>query len=365
MLRSIYLNPFLRIVFPILSVISLLFVSILVGWNKTDPEFYSVDSPIPQGEDNALFFSEAVHEGKISEPFAIALDSKGWIYTGSSDGNIYRIKTDGKVEVFARTSGRPLGLAFDGKGNLVTCLSGVGLAFYDPQGKENILARQDEQGNTLGNLYGLDIASDGTVYFTEVSRKFSYDSSYLEELESRPNGRILAYKPKDQSITVVLDEVYAPTGIALSSREEFLVYAEKYRHRVTRFWLKGKKTGKEQFFITHLPGSPALIHSDKKDAFWIALSAPRHKLIDKIQEKPILKKYVAALPVFFKPKEGTFTYILGMNEAGDVTFALTDSSSSRVGSTTAAIEFGRGLLLAGNASDKIWKWKFETLESFF
>ncbi|TGK21033.1 SMP-30/gluconolactonase/LRE family protein [Leptospira fluminis] len=365
MIRSLYRNPILRVLAPVLLFLVIFAILILAGWNKTDPDFYSVDSPISQGEDNALFFSESVHEGKISEPFGLAVDSKGRVYTGSTDGNIYRIRTDGKQELFAKTSGRPLGLIFDGKGNLVVCLSGIGLVFYDSKGDENVLARTDDKGNELKNLYGLDISSDGTVYFTELSRKFSYENSYLEELESKPNGRILSYNPMTQSVKTVLDEVYAPTGISLSVKEDFLVFAEKYRHRVTRFWLRGKKTGKEQFFITHLPGSPALIRSDKAGTFWIALSSPRHALIDKIQHKPEWKKVLASLPKIYKPKDGILSYALGMNEQGDVTFALTDATSGRVGSTTAVIEFGKGLLLSGNSSDKIWKWKFETLESFF
>lgn len=293
------------------------------------------------------------------------MDSKGAIYTGSSDGNIYKIKTDGQTERFAKTSGRALGIVFDGKENLVACVSGLGLAFYDSKGNENVLLREDSEGNPLTNLYGLDIASDGTVYFTEVSRKFSYEDSYLEELESKPNGRILSYDPRTQDVKTILEDLYHPTGISLSSSEDFLVFGEKYRHRVSRFWLKGKKAGKDQFFITHLPGSPALISSDSQKNFWIALSSPRHIAIDKIQNFPLLKRILASLPFFFKPIEGELAYVLSMDEEGDISLSLTDNTSDKLGSVTSVLQYGSGLLLAGFSSQKIWKWKFETLEMFF
>ncbi|PJZ50656.1 SMP-30/gluconolactonase/LRE family protein [Leptospira saintgironsiae] len=359
-------NPAIRILIPSILLFLIFGTFILFGWAKTDPTDYDPDDIIRQEERDILFISNVVNEkSPIEKPFGLAVDSRGSIYTGSSDGNIYKIKTDGQTELFAKTSGRALGIVFDGKENLVACVSGLGLAFYDSKGNENVLLREDSEGNPLTNLYGLDIASDGTVYFTEVSRKFSYEDSYLEELESKPNGRILSYDPRTQEVKTVLEDLYHPTGISLSSFEDFLVFGEKYRHRVSRIWLKGKKAGKDQFLITHLPGSPALISSDSQRNFWIALSSPRHIAIDKIQNFPILKKAIAALPFFFKPLEGELAYILSMNEEGDISLSLMDNTSDKLGSITSALQYGSGLLLAGFSSQKVWKWKFETLEMFF
>ncbi|PJZ71167.1 strictosidine synthase [Leptospira perolatii] len=362
---SLLRSALLRIILTILLVVLLFGSLILSGWTKIDPDWYSTDSPIPQGENQALIFSEAINKTEIDDPFGLAVDSKGWIYSGSSDGNIYRIRTDGSISVFARTSGRPLGLAFDEKGTLFACVSGVGLASYDSDGKETILLQEDSEGNKLRNLYGLDVSKEGIIYFSEVSMKFSFEDSYLEELESKPYGRIFSFDPKNLSLKVLLDQVFYPTGVALSAKEDYLLFGEKYRHRISKLILKGKNVGRDQFFITHLLGSPALIRSDRKGSYWIALSAPRHSMIDKIQMEPLWKKIIGSFPRIFKPKEGELGYILGMNEDGDVTFALTDPGGNRVGRTTSVHEYGNGLLLAGNSTEKIWKWKFESLEIFF
>lgn len=365
-MKRFLFHPFGRILVPILAVTGFFGFCILIGWNKTDPIFYSVDEKISQNEKDLLFFSNPINtKESIEKPLGIAVDPKGNIFASSEDGNIYRVKAEGTIQVFAKTSGIPTGLAIDGKGNLIACVSGLGLAFYDSQGKENVLVREDSDGNELRNLYGLDIGSDGTVYFTEVSKKFDRKDSYLEELESQPNGRILSYDPKSQEIKVVLDELYHPTGIALSGTEDYLIYGEKYRHRITRLWLKGKKKGRDQFFITHLAGSPAFIQGDRQGNFWVALSSPRHLLIDKIQDKPFVKKIVAALPSFFRPAEGELAYALSLDPDGNVNLALVDYTSDVIGSVTAVSEYGSGILLVGNSKGKIWKWKFQTLESFF
>ncbi|TGK01542.1 SMP-30/gluconolactonase/LRE family protein [Leptospira langatensis] len=366
MLRFLYSRHILRGILSFLFVVFVLGILVLIGWNKTNPIPYSVNSSIPQGERDLLLFSKPVNvDSPIKEPFGLAVDTKGSIYTGSSDGNIYRIKTDGDPEVFAKTSGRPLGLAFDGKGNLVACVSGLGLAFYDAAGKENVLVREDSQGTPLQNLYGLAIAADGTVYFTEVSRKFSYEDSYLEELESQANGRILSYHPRTQEVEVISDGANHPTGIGLSASGTFLIYAEKYRHRISRLWLKGKDAGKDQFLITNLPGSPALISLDEENHFWIALSSPRHLGMDKIQDYPLIKKMIAALPSVLRPQEGELAYALSLSEEGDVLLALANYSTDALGSVTSVLQYGGGLILAGNSSEKVWKWKFQTLEIFF
>ncbi len=47
-------------------------------------------------------------------PEDVAFDKQDRIYTGADDGYIYRLQPDGTgPEVFTRTYGRPLGLAFD------------------------------------------------------------------------------------------------------------------------------------------------------------------------------------------------------------------------------------------------------------
>lgn len=77
----------------------------------------------PLAENDELAGSELVAAGRIRGPEDIAFDERGRLYTGSEDGRIYRVEFgEGggeKIEEFADTGGRSLGLRFDAEGNLV------------------------------------------------------------------------------------------------------------------------------------------------------------------------------------------------------------------------------------------------------
>lgn len=72
-------------------------------------------------------------------------------------------------------------------------------------------------------------ASDGTVYFTDVSSKFGFDDWLLDYLEARPNGRLLKYEPSTKTTSEVLSYLSFPNGVALSEGEDYLVVCETLR----------------------------------------------------------------------------------------------------------------------------------------
>ncbi len=79
--------------------------------------------------------------GNVPGPEATAVDASGRVYGGTRDGRIVRLDpATGTVETFAVTGGRPLGLAFDGAGNLVVCDARKGLLSVSPSGAVETLA---------------------------------------------------------------------------------------------------------------------------------------------------------------------------------------------------------------------------------
>ncbi len=128
--------------------------------------------------------AELLALGKINGPEEIALDSQGRVYGGTQDGKIMRLLPDGKLEVFAETKGRPLGLQFDGDENLIVCDAYKGLLSIDPQGKIRVLATTAE-GGPLKFTDALDISSEGIIYFTDASSKYQQDEYLYDLLESK------------------------------------------------------------------------------------------------------------------------------------------------------------------------------------
>ena len=111
--------------------------------------------------------------GDGHKPEDVALDADGKIYTGFEDGRIMVLQPDGtQPRVFANTGGRPLGLIFDRSGNLIVADAVKGLLSVNKTGEIKVLAEEID-GTRFGCLNDLDVGADGTIYFTEASRKFA------------------------------------------------------------------------------------------------------------------------------------------------------------------------------------------------
>jgi ribose transport system permease protein len=54
-------------------------------------------------------------------PEGVTVDREGNVYGGGTDGVIRKLSPDGTVTEFARTGGRPAGMALDRQGNLFVC----------------------------------------------------------------------------------------------------------------------------------------------------------------------------------------------------------------------------------------------------
>ncbi len=54
-------------------------------------------------------------------PEGVVVDRAGNVYGGGTDGVIRKLAPDGTVAEYARTGGRPAGMALDQQGNLFVC----------------------------------------------------------------------------------------------------------------------------------------------------------------------------------------------------------------------------------------------------
>lgn len=280
---------------------------------------------------NRLNAVERIGTGAGVGPEDVAIDSQGRIYGGMEDGRIMRFQSDGsQPEVFADTKGRPLGLDFDKTGNLVVCDAYKGLLSITPTGSIRILSI--EQGGVPFRLTdGVDIAADGTIYFTDASFKFTSKEFMSDLMEHRPNGRLLAYDTGTNTTRLVLDNLYFANGVAVSPDQTFVLVAETGKYQVQRYWLTGPRMGSSDIFIDNLPGFPDGISSNGKDTFWIALiqGYESRKDMDSILPQPFIRKILMRLPESVNtPKNDGF--VLGVDMDGRVIHNLQDNSRSYI-----------------------------------
>ena len=308
-----------------------------VAWNPPAPDTSGV-----YAENNELAKIERLPINSFA-PEDVAIDSQGRIYTGTLDGHIYRLQSDGtRPEVFSQTYGRPLGLKFDQNGNLIVADAVKGLLSIAPDGSITILSNQAD-GVPFQCANDLDIAADGTVYFTDASYKFPLTALKADLLEHRPNGRLLAYDPKTGKTRAVLRDLYFANGVAVSPDQSFLLVNETGTYSVRRVWLSGEKRGQSETFIENLPGFPDGISSNGNGLFWLALVNRRDAALDFLLRHPFLRKPVMRLPDFLQPAIKRYAFVLALDANGKVVQNLQDSSPNCFAEISNVVEYNGSL----------------------
>jgi sugar lactone lactonase YvrE len=280
----------------------------------------------PYQPNTRLSSTERLYLGDGNSPEDVAIDNAGRVYGGFDDGRIMVIEAAGsQPRLFSNTHGRPLGLAFDASGNLIVADAVKGLLSIDSDGVIQTLATEADDAR-FGCLNDLDVARDGTIYFTEASNKFPISQFTADLLEHRPNGRLLAYDPKTKQSRTIFRGLHFANGVAVSPDQTFVLVAETGMYRVMRIWLTGPQAGQSEIFIENLPGFPDGISSNGKDKFWLALVTPRDKVFDKILPHPFLRKIVMRLPKFLQPAPKRYSFVVGLDTTGHVIENLQDGS---------------------------------------
>ncbi|BCD83810.1 hypothetical protein PSm6_02170 [Pseudomonas solani] len=305
---------------------------------------------------DTLMKAELLAKGQIHGPEDTAVDAQGRVYAGLHDGRVVRITADGKVETFATTGGRPLGMDFDAQGNLIVGDAYKGLLSIDPQGQIKVLATEAE-GGPFRFTDDLDIASDGRIYFTDASAKFEQPDYLLDLLEGRPHGRLIRYDPATGKVEVLLKDLYFGNGVALSAKEDFVLVNETYRYRITRYWLSGEKAGTHDVFIDNLPGLPDNLQGDRKGTFWVALPSPRKADADFLHTQPWLKAQIAKLPRALWPKAEKYGLVIALDENGQIIRSLHDTSGTHLRMITSVKPVGDYLYFGSLDNDRIGKLK--------
>lgn len=280
-----------------------------------------------QYEQNTQLSSvEKLSVGDGHKPEDVAIDAQGRIYAGVEDGRIMQLQPDGtQPRLFVNTQGRPLGMVFDRAGNLIVADAIKGLLSISPEGEIKVLATEAD-GVKFGCLNDLDIAADGTIYFTEASYKYPMSEFTSDVLEHQPNGRLMAFDPRTQKPRTLLRGIYFANGVAVSPDQSFVLVAETGKYRVRRLWLKEPKQGMDDTFIENLPGFPDGISSNGTDKFWLALVTPRQALFDRLLPHPFLRKMVFRLPKAIQPAPERYSFVLALDSQGRVVQNLQNGS---------------------------------------
>lgn len=298
---------------------------------------------VPYDANDSLYYARAFDITPHTGPEDITAGIDGHLYSTSVDGSILRYDGRGKVEVFARAGGRPLGIEAAADGSLVVANAYLGLQRIGRDGSVTTIL-DSVDGRPLVYANNLAIGHDGTIYISESSSKFavaqyggSYAASLLDINEHGGHGLVIAFNSTSGQARVILNGLNYANGVAISEDQSFLLIAETGAYRILKHWLSGPDAGKTEVLIENLPAFPDNINSGRNGRFWIGLVAPRNALLDRYSDRPFMRKVLQRFPASLRPKAIPHSQVIAINGAGDVLMNLHDAGA-RFPAITGALE---------------------------
>ncbi len=316
-----------------------------VSWQAPVDEGY-VD---PFEPNDLLTAATGVDLGNYEGPEDATRGLDGRIYLSTSNGAIIRVQNRGVSEL-VQVGGRPLGIEIASDGSLIVANAELGIQRIAADGTVTTLVDKID-GAPLENANNLGIAPDGTIYFSQSSTKFtaagfggSYKASLLDILEHGGHGNVYSYDPESGEVVRVMTGLNYANGVAVSEDGSFLLVAETGHYRILKHWLSGDLQGTTEVLLDNLPGFPDNIKNGMNGRFWIGFAAPRNQLLDKLSDRPYLRKIVQRLPPKVRPQAEPFSHVIAINGDGQVLINLHDPSA-RFPTLTGVLETRRYLYL--------------------
>ncbi|MCW2804430.1 MAG: hypothetical protein QOF52_770 [Propionibacteriaceae bacterium] len=256
-------------------------------------------------------------------PEDVLVDDTGRVLTGVADGRILRLAPDNRlVEVLADTGGRPLGLEWLPDGGLLVCDAHRGLLRVDLDTGVVAALVSEVDGRPMTFCNNAAVAGDGTVYFSDSSRRFGVDAWKADLLEHSGTGRLLR-RGIAAEVTVLADGLQFANGVALAPDGSFVVVAETAAYRLRKVWITGPRAGETEVFVDNLPGFPDNVSTGTDGLFWVAMGSPRDRMLDRLLPRhPRLRQVVWALPDRLQPRPQNSVWVYALSPTGEMVHDL-------------------------------------------
>ncbi len=257
----------------------------------------------------------------------VLVDDDGRVLTGLEDGRVIRFDPEtGRIRQLVETGGRPMGLEWLPDGRLLICDAYRGLLAAElsesgppatlSDGKLAVLVRTVDHA-TVRICNNAAVAADGTIWFTDSSARFDLAEWKADIIEHSGTGRLIRRDP-DGTCETVVSQLQFANGVALTSSEDALYFAETGSYVINKLHLQGVRTGQREQLSPAMPGFPDNLSRGTDGLIWVAIASPRNKLLDALAPRsPKLRTLVWALPERAQPKPAHLTHVLAIDPHTD------------------------------------------------
>ncbi|KAF8373373.1 hypothetical protein PRIPAC_79802 [Pristionchus pacificus] len=303
----------------IVSVITAVFLTHLIAASPIRAVEFILDDPPVLEKNLRLTQSSIILENAVYGPESIAEDPKtGRLYAGLKTGLVCEIELnkvtnegrilravrltnasdcDGSYKSFPKC-GRPLGIRFSPSGSLLVVDAYLGLFEIDlVKEKVLILIRggrhiDDSFSSTpIRFLNDVDVLPDGRIVITESSSRYDDRDFMYEMLEHRPNGRLLVFDRKRDTLREMIAGLYTPNGIVVHRGK--ILLAEMGTARILKF---SPSANSVSVFMDNLPGFPDNLRKSRDGrSIWVGVPVMRSKEDNWINQRPDLRELISKL----------------------------------------------------------------------
>ena len=290
---------------------------------------------------------DAAPGGKLSDPPPCLEheETQGWIMRVNP-------KDPHDVERYVRTGGRPLGLAFDDKGQLYIADGEKGLLRVQSNLEPGVAAAteaaeveaefhavvpvatcnldDDEPDDHPGYADSVDVGPDGTVWFTSPSQRWPLAEISNDLLENQPTGRVFRYRPctaddpLDCDKQLMLDGLMYANGIAVRPGGRSVLVNEWAGFRIKELHLNATNEVMEVTdFMDNTPGYPDNLTIAEDGTVWVGLVIRRNAIVDRLRPYPFLVSALARLPGIELER---YAWVIGLDPEGKLRWSLQDET---------------------------------------
>ncbi|GAV86442.1 Str_synth domain-containing protein, partial [Cephalotus follicularis] len=252
--------------------------------------------------------------------------------------------------------GRPLGMRFyRSTGDLYIADAYMGILKVGPEGGLATRIATEARGVAFGFTNSLDIdQASGAVYFTDSSSIYERRNYIGSILSGDKTGRLMKYDFETNQVTVLLNNMSFPNGVALSKDGNYILIAETTKCRVLKYWLKTPKAGTLEVFA-QLQGFVDNIKTSPREGFWVGMHSKREKIVEWLISHPWIGNALLRLPINLMKAHASLAKYRGsglavrLSEDGDIVETFVDISGLGLGSIS-EVEERDGSLWVGSVT---------------